>query len=566
MAHQQQLETVERLAIQMYNGDTDEARKKAQSTLMTALGSAESIPQLRMLLEFTRNQHALMFASQALSKLLATFWHSLSPSQSSEMRQWLFGFLGQRLTTFPNFIAQSLAQCTMKACKLGWRLSSNDASASASDTIAQDVMKSLQQFLQHGPQHHCLALRMMCSLIELMDADGDGSENRAEHRKSSRLFRDQCLLTLCQMALQSLQQTLSIQAQSASQLPQTGAAQYAWALPPHAILEMRQSALDVLSSALAFDFVGVSSVGDQAEQESELTTLHPPMSWRSFFEGEPSALIRTIVEVFRASCGPASPNFDPDSPAAQVRLRCLNVLSACACVRRSLFSSDALKFNYCATMLKSAVEMFEHRPTDFALPLTPSDDDEDDEEADPPLTHAFCRFLARFKHNWTTSDLQTASALIASTLTQQSPSAQFFTVPAISMPMQAFSALSQLAAQITTAFVRKKVCIGVLSLSTFPSLNSHLISCSCNRTHCSSCCTFGVDSCQSFRLVRLRPLATDYRVDRRNLNLRPRASLPNLSRSSRSSPCHTSHRTTGIWLDLPRLPPRHPISAMQCSC
>ena len=64
--------------------------------LLPLLADASKIPQLQFVLVNSNVPHAIVFAAQALIKLITGNWAAVSTVQKEEMKQFVFNFLGNQ--------------------------------------------------------------------------------------------------------------------------------------------------------------------------------------------------------------------------------------------------------------------------------------------------------------------------------------------------------------------------------------------------------------------------------------------------------------------------------------
>ena len=352
--------------------------------------NAECIAQSRLILDHSQNQYALLLAGTSLKKLLTTFFHTFTGAQTLEIRNYLLNYIANTCNTQPGWVLMPLVDTVVRLTKLGWRQEPNapagvigpspSASASAPGGAGgvtpgshATIVETCGTFFQHSLSHHCIGLKLLHTLVTEME-NAVSVESPSDHRKTSRAFRDHALLAILQIAVTELR--------AVPEYVRAGQ-------NPKLVEDVLLSGLHVWSSAFSFDFLG-SSLDETSGEDSNIT-LQVPSTWRTFVEdSSPTSPARLLTQLF-------------DEYAAQspdILAEILNCFSCLASVRRSLFTNEEARTGFMTFLMDQQIALI----TKYAgnVPRRPL--------LEGQIYHEFCRFLARFKYNYTLSDLVKSSS------------------------------------------------------------------------------------------------------------------------------------------------------------
>ena len=338
-----QLEAAATLA---YTSANNAERARNAELLAPFHSSKDCIPQCRLILEHSDNQYALLLASTSLLKLLTLYHPTFSSQQSLEMKHFLLNFLATKCSSLPPFVSTPLIQTLTRLVKLGWRV----------DAQFADILSDVSKFLAATPRHHRIGLLIMLELIGEMNENRTG-ESQVEHRRTARGFRDQTLLMVWTLSMQSIRQV--------AQQPGIGS--------DGELDELMGAALSLSTSCLTFDFIG--SLLDESLDELAQMSLQIPAAWRPVMEDSATPqLFFDIIQVVRP----------------QRQAQALEVLGGLATVRRSIFSTEDKRMAFLLVMARGVQHILASQSSILS---------------DSSVFHQFCIALARLKTNYPLPEL-----------------------------------------------------------------------------------------------------------------------------------------------------------------
>ena len=304
------------------------------------------VGQCRLILENSENSYALLLASSSLLKLLTLYHPTFTPHQTLEMKNFLLNYLANKCTVLPLFVLTPLIQSLTRLVKLGWRV----------DPQFADILSDVAKFLAATPRHHRVGLLMMGELIGEMNENKTG-ESQVEHRRTARGFRDQTLLLVWTLSMQSIRQV--------AQQPGIGS--------DGELDELMGAALSLSNSCLTFDFIG--SLMDDSLDELAQMSLQIPAAWRPVMEDSATPqLFYDILSVIR--------------PTRQAQA--LEVLGGLSTVRRSIFSTEDKRMAFLLVMARGVQSILASHSAILS---------------DSAVFHQFCITLARLKTNYPLPEL-----------------------------------------------------------------------------------------------------------------------------------------------------------------
>lgn len=230
---------------------------------------------------------------------------------------------------------------------------------------------------------HCIiGLRILNELVEEVNSKVH-TRSVTEHRRVAVSFRDQCLLSVFEIALAILNQVAT------RQLPLSGMDA---GTANHVENKILEQALALANACLGFDFIGTNP----SESTENVGSLQVPTSWRdkfekpdyltmlfSLYEGAATGQIR--LRDASGSLGAPSSMVQNATRAAQV----LEVLTHYTSARRSVFRSDSSRKQFLLLTMSGIVNILKSR-----VGLNQGS-----------CYHRFCQLLGRLKANYQLSEL-----------------------------------------------------------------------------------------------------------------------------------------------------------------
>ena len=252
-------------------------------------------------------------------------------------------FLASKGANLEPFVVTAQIQLLSRVVKLSW-LDDPDAH----DAIVAEMMDFLKQ---PSEAHYLVGLKIFNQLVSEMNQQTPGT-SLISQRKVAVSFRHSALLSLFQVALQSLQ---NLQSENPDGNHKT---------------RLKESATSLTLACLSYDFVGTSL----DESTEDIGTIQVPSSWRSLIE-EP-ATMALLFDVYKST----------NPPCSNLALECLVRLAS---VRRSLFASETERNEYLRRLINGTAEVLS---SNHGL-------------GEHANYHEFCRLLSRLKTNYQLSEL-----------------------------------------------------------------------------------------------------------------------------------------------------------------
>eukprot|EP00927_Polykrikos_kofoidii_P043595 TRINITY_DN37677_c0_g1_i1.p1 TRINITY_DN37677_c0_g1~~TRINITY_DN37677_c0_g1_i1.p1 ORF type:complete len:1104 (+),score=161.54 TRINITY_DN37677_c0_g1_i1:42-3314(+) len=292
-----QLVQLEGLCNSLYNARSEAERAQAHQTLLPLVQNPQCIPQLQYVLAHTANQHALIFSSVALSKLITSNWATVSDVQKSEMTDFLVDYLaknGPDLYHNAHMTVSPLVRLLCRVIKLAW----------LDGPQFQNVTERIGPFFRSSSVHFIIGIVMYTDLTaDMQPALGP---TMARHRRTGLSFRDTALLEIFKTGIQSLQQLANGQINVTDKGEER---------------RLLKHVLQLVCNCLSFDFMG--TVPDDSTDDQ--STVMVPLSWTILRdEGIP----KLFFDMYSKSCSCSW------NECAAV---CLESLVLLASVRKSVF-------------------------------------------------------------------------------------------------------------------------------------------------------------------------------------------------------------------------------------
>jgi exportin-7 len=227
-----QLKQVESLCLALYQGTSSTARTEAQKQLLTLQSTADFIPQCQFILDNSTLPYAQLVASTSLESLVTQFWNSFTTEQKVELRNYVLNYLATHAHSLDEFVINHLSKLVCRITKLGWFDSPEH----------REIVEEITKFLEASMYHNLIGLKLFYSLVDEMNSPIPG-RTLTLHRKAAVSFRDQTLLQIFQVAIQTLK---NIQTGSDHQIP------------PEKEGKIANLALSIATECLSFDFIGTN--------------------------------------------------------------------------------------------------------------------------------------------------------------------------------------------------------------------------------------------------------------------------------------------------------------------
>jgi exportin-7 len=341
---QAQLAQVERLCEALYVGHNSVQRAEAQQQLLTLQSTADFIPQCQFILDNSQQAYAQLVASSSLENLVTQFWNNFTVQQKLELRNYVLSYLANHASALQEFVVGNLTKLSGRISKLGWFDSPEH----------RLIVEEIGKFLDAPVDHNLIGLKLLISLVDEMNSP-TGGRTLTVHRKTAVSFRDQVLLSIFQIAINTLRK-LQLRAKGTAVTDKEN--------------KLVNLSLTLACECLSFDFIGTNP----EESTEDVGTVQVPSSWRPLIQD--TALMQLFFDYYLASAPPRS----------NTALECLVQLSS---VRRSLFASEKERTVFLQALM-TGIQSIMHSKKGL-------------EHIDN--YHEFCRLLGRLKASYQLSEL-----------------------------------------------------------------------------------------------------------------------------------------------------------------
>lgn len=332
------LRKIELACEQVYNAPTNERNLAEQQ--LSGFGRVESIGDLKILIEKSKNPFALFFSASQMLKLFTNNWNSFSSTQKSEIRNFLCAFLGQAGASQPPFVLQIIMQLLGRITKLGW----------LEDQASKDLPEEIKKyFIQSGRTvSSTIGIQLLNNIIVEMNTLST-RKSLTQHRKIAVSFRDLALRGIFETGIFTLREILK------EDKPLNSPQQ-----------KLSLEALELCVNALKFDFVGIFP----DESTEDIGTIQIPAPWKPLFEESDTIQLFWMLYI--------------QLPTQYGKAKVLQILVMLSSIRRSLFTGDEERKVYLNKFIDGMIAVLENNNG-----LT-----------DQENYHEFCRLLARIKSNF----------------------------------------------------------------------------------------------------------------------------------------------------------------------
>lgn len=340
---QAQLIQVENLCQALYQGTSSVQRAEAQQQLLTLQSTADFIPQCQFILDQSKNPYAQLVASTSLENLVTQFWTNFTLPQKIELRNYVLNILATHALNMQEFVMGHLTKLCGRITKLGWFDSQEH----------RDILEEIKKFLDASPEHTLVGIKLLISLVDEMNTLNAGRSLTA-HRKSAVSFRDQSLLQIFQVAINTLR---NFQVRIKGTLTEKE-------------LKLTSLSLTLASECLNYDFIGTNP----EESAEDIGTVQVPSAWRSIIQD-----ISTLQLFFDFYL-----NTEP--PRSSTALEALVQLSS---IRRSLFATEKDRAVFLQALMTNIQQIMQSKK---GLEHVQN-------------YHEFCRLIGRLKASYQLSEL-----------------------------------------------------------------------------------------------------------------------------------------------------------------
>ncbi|CAD7936196.1 unnamed protein product [Amoebophrya sp. A120] len=285
---------------QLTPGQTEQDRQNAHKQLLPILEDSSKIPLLQAILMTSQQNHAIIFCTNALTKLITNFWTAVSSGQKEQLKGFLFQSLanqGPSMYSNAPVILQPFVRLLCRLMKLAW----------LEGPQHQDVVAKVNEFFEQTNLHTIVGLEVYIEITQDMQPISGNMMSR--YRRTALCFRDTALPEIFTRGLGTLQKLAK------GELNITDKQQEK---------VLVKQLLRLIANCLSFDFMG--TMPDEANEDQQ--TVMVPHSWNVLREDGVCSL---FFEVYGSCC-----NYQRFDCAAKA-LECLVLMAS---LRRSFFSKE----------------------------------------------------------------------------------------------------------------------------------------------------------------------------------------------------------------------------------
>mmetsp|Transcript_3867 Transcript_3867/g.5404 ORF Transcript_3867/g.5404 Transcript_3867/m.5404 type:complete len:1062 (+) Transcript_3867:120-3305(+) len=353
----QQLVQLETLCEKLYTASDQASRTQVEQALLPFSTRTDYIGQAKFVLDTTQSPYAQHFAASSILKLISNNWNSFSSASKVEIKNHVLNFLANKGPKISSFVNLVLFQILTKITKNAW----------FDGTSHQQIVEEVSKFLKYSSDYYLLGLRIFNQLVtEINELTPGSGLLYTQHRRIANSFRDKCLLTIFETALNTLKELYKTNMTSDALTDQ-----------------LREQALELSFRCLSYDFIGTSP----EDSQDDIGTVHLPASWKNLFETD--ATIKLFLHIYKIS---------PPQQAVKA-MRCLVQIAS---ISRSTFTGQQDRDQFLRYLLESVKDILHNR--------TGLNDEQNH--------HEFCRLLARLKGNYQLSQIISAEGNYSDWLTQ----------------------------------------------------------------------------------------------------------------------------------------------------
>jgi exportin-7 len=347
----QQLQRVESLCNDLYNGRDAGKIKEAQNQLSSLQSNAEFIPQCQYILDNSLQAYAQHTALISLEILISLYWNNFSNEQKVEIRNYVLSYLATHANDSEDIVLNDAIKLTCRITKLGW----------FDCPEHREIIEETNKFLDASINHHVIGLKLLNDLVIEMNTP-TSKTTLTQHRKTAVSYRDHCLFQSFQTSISTLKSLQSGQLIAITPVEQN---------------KVLKAALTLSVGCLSFDFIGTNP----EESSEDVGTVQAPSSWRPVVSD--TSIMELYFEIYATS----------QPPESKLTLQALVQLSS---VRRSLFPSDVERSVFVECLMRGTKHIMQ---TTIGL--------QHDENY-----HEFCRLLGRLKASYQLSELVKVAGFI----------------------------------------------------------------------------------------------------------------------------------------------------------
>lgn len=149
----QELQQIETLCHSLFQARNEQERQQAHAMLLPLLDDPTKIDQLQGVLLHSKSEHALVFSTTALMKLITNHWSSVSGLQKEQLTNFMFQYLstsGPEAYNKSPGVVRPFIRLLCRLLKLAW----------LEGPLHQDVVPRVESFLENSTGHCIVGLEV----------------------------------------------------------------------------------------------------------------------------------------------------------------------------------------------------------------------------------------------------------------------------------------------------------------------------------------------------------------------------------------------------------------------
>ncbi|KAJ3431678.1 exportin [Anaeramoeba flamelloides] len=322
----EELNTLEELAINVYESRSQQIRNKSEETLIEFINSRDSISKILQFLDNTNCAHLQLYLSTQLRKIIIEKYAVFSDQDLVVIKLVAINFLTKKSKGVTNYVKVSFQRLLAIVIKLSWEPENSQQVIN----VLTDVF-----FSNQDQALYLMGLKTFGILVEQFSQQITSAESLLQHRQRTISFRGQILLDIFKLGIMSLEliatNFLLDQNESLNQQQSTSGIEET--------LQLGTNALDLLSKCLSFDFLGSPYYLTQTTSDKFILQL--PSCWANTIQS------KDLLPLF----------FLMYLKVSKFRVKILQVLFFLSSIRTSIYTDEQLKMESLGNLISGTLEI-----------------------------------------------------------------------------------------------------------------------------------------------------------------------------------------------------------------
>ncbi|KAJ3423626.1 exportin [Anaeramoeba flamelloides] len=254
------LEEFEQLSYEFYMNTDQESRIKIEDQINNIISNLDNTVTIIEILENTISPYAQLLSITILKKIITNYWNKIEEKQRLDLSNWMFTFLSEQGLNLTNVILNGLSSLYGRLLKISW----------LEDQKGNEKLlkKFVPAFFKGTAEQYILGLKILMQITIEFSTIIKEREFLLRHRKILASFRDNLLLRIFKIAINSLTQEEQQQDYNNTN---------------NEITDLKDNAsLDLIISVLTFDMGGLNRTEEVDGNDSFKVSI--PVSWRLSFK------------------------------------------------------------------------------------------------------------------------------------------------------------------------------------------------------------------------------------------------------------------------------------------